>query len=204
MHAVQDVVEQALMPALGDECAQRAGREWRQINRLQLCGNAPGDEGHQTRGFGGRHRFGQQTQRETGEVRTSFAIAQPVGNEGTEIDLAQLGIDRSGLEKVHLDEFAELVGNAVLITLDNRGVRDRQSQRPAKQRHHRVPVSQAADRRGFRECRDEAERRMRRQQQFRRHEQCQRAGQHQRGQQLDAPQFSRACGVTGCGERKCA
>ena len=74
-----------------------------------------------------------------------------------EIDLAQLGFDRRRLEKMQLDEFAEFVGDAMLVALDDRGVRDRQSQRPAKQRHHRVPVGQAADGGGLRKCRDEAE-----------------------------------------------
>ena len=83
-----------------------------------------------------------------------------------EIDLAQLGVDRRGFEKMLLDEFAELVGDAVLIALDDRGMRDRQSQRPAKQRHHGVPVGKPADGGGFRERRDEAEHRMQRQQQF--------------------------------------
>ena len=36
-----------------------------------------------------------------------------------------------GFEEMHLDEFAELVGDAVLVALDDRGVRDRQPQRPA-------------------------------------------------------------------------
>ena len=104
--------------------------------------------------------------------------------------------------KCYLDEFAELVGDAVLIALDDRGMRDRQSQRPAKQRHHRVPVGEAADGRGFRESRDEAEHRMHRQQHLRDHEQRQRARQHQRRQRLDAPQLGRARGVAGSVERK--
>jgi hypothetical protein len=33
----------------------------------------------------------------------------------------------------------------VLIALNDRGVRDRQSQRPLEQRHHGVPVGEAAD-----------------------------------------------------------
>jgi hypothetical protein len=106
--------------------------------------------------------------------------------------------------KMHLDEFAELVGDAVLVALDDRGVRDRQSQWPAKQRHYRVPVGQSADRRCFRERRHEAEYRMHWEQRLRRHEHRQRTGQHQRGQRLDAPQFGGARGVAGSIERKCA
>jgi hypothetical protein len=98
-----------------------------------------------------------------GEIRAALAVAQPVGNEAAEVDLAQPGIDGICFEEMHLDEFAELVGNAVLIALDDRGMRYRQSQRPAKKRDHRVPIGKAADRRGFRESRDEAENRMHRQ-----------------------------------------
>ena len=164
---------------------------------MQLGGDAAGDERHQARGFRRRERFRQQPQREAGEIVAALAVAQPVGDERTEIDLAQLGLDRSGLEKMHLDEFAELVGDAVLIALDDRGVRDRQSQRPAKQRHHRVPVGKAADGGGFGERRDKAERRMDRQQRLRRHEQRQRARQHQRRQRLDAAQLGGARGIAG-------
>ena len=131
MHHAQDVVEQALMPALLHEAAQRAGGERRQIDLLQLGGDAAGDERHQARGFRRRHRFRQQPQREAGEIVAALAVAQPVGDEGAEIDLAQLGLDGCGFEEMHLDEFAELVGDAVLVALDDRGVRDRQSQRPA-------------------------------------------------------------------------
>jgi hypothetical protein len=69
---------------------------------------------------------------------------------------------------MHLDELAKLVGNAVLIALDDRGVRDRQSQRTAKQRYHRVPVGEAADGRGFGKGCNKAERRMQMQQSLRR------------------------------------
>ncbi len=197
MNTAQDVIEQPLMPAFPHESAQRAGGERGEIDRLQLGGNPAGDERHQARRFRRRNSLGQKTQREAGEIGAALAVAQPVGNEGAEVDLAQLGIDRRRFEKMHLDEFAELVGDAVLIALDDRGVRDRQSQRPAKQRHYRVPVGQSADRRGFRKRRDEAEDRMHWEQRLRRHKQRQRACQHQRGQRLDAPQLGRARGVAG-------
>ena len=191
------------MPALRHERPQRAGRERRQIDRLQLGGDPPGDEVHQTGGFRGRESLGQQPQHEAGEIVAALAVAQPVGDERTEIDLAQLGIDRGRLEKMLLDELAELVGDAMLIALDDGGVRDRQSQWPAEQRHDRIPVGQSADRRRFGKCRDEAERRMQRQQQFRRHEQGQRGGQHQRRQRLDAPQLGRARRVSRSIEGEC-
>ncbi len=202
MHCAQDVVEQPLMPALAHEGAQRAGGERRKIDRLQLGGDPAGDERHQARSFGRGHRLRQQTQAEAGEIGAALAVAQPVGNEAAEVDLAQLGIDGSGFEKMQLDEFAELVGDTMLVALDDRGVRDRQSQRPAKQRHHRVPVGEAADGRGFRKRRDEAEGRMHREQHLGDDEQRQRARQHQSGQRLDAPQLGRPRGIAGSVERE--
>ncbi len=157
--AAQDVVEQALMPALLHERAQRSGGERGEIDRHQLRGDAAADEGHQAGILGRGDRLGQQPQREAGEILAALAVAQPVGNERAEIDLAQLGLDGLGFEKMHLDEFAELVGDAVLVALDDRGVRDRQPQWPAKQRHHGIPVGQAADGRRLGEGRDEAEQR---------------------------------------------
>ena len=145
VNGAQDVVEQPVMPALLHESAQGSGGERGEIDRLQLGGDAAGDEGHQARTFRRRYCLGQQTQHEAGEIGTSLALAQPVGNERAEIDLAQLGVHRCGFEKMHLDEFAELVGDTLLIALDDRGMRNRQSQRPAEQRHHGVPVGQPAD-----------------------------------------------------------
>ena len=185
------------MPALGHEGAQRPGGERRKIDRLQLRGDATGDVFHQTRGFRRRNRLGQQPEHEAGEIGAAFAVAQPVGNERAEIDLAQLGLDRCSFEKMHLDEFAELVGDAMLIALDDRGVRDRQTQRPAKQRHHGVPVGEAADGGGFGKGRNETEQRMQRQQCLCRNEQRECSRQHQRRQSLDAPQLGRARRVAG-------
>ncbi len=190
------------MPALPNESAQGAGGERRQIDRLQLGGDPAGDERHQARGLRRRNGFRQQTQREACQIGASFAVAQPVGDERAEIDLAQLRVDRSSFEKMQLDEFAELVGDAVLIALDDRGVRDRQSQRSAKQRHHRIPVRQSADGGGFRERRDEAEHGMHMQQRFRGDEHRKRARQHQRRQRLDPPQLGRPRGVAGGSRRR--
>ena len=147
------------MPALLHEGAQRAGGERRQIDRHQLRGDAAADEGHQPGILRRRHRLGQQPQREAREILAALAVAQPVGDERAEIDLPQFGFDRGGFEEMHLDEFAELVGDAVLVALDDRGVRDRQPQRPLEQRHHGVPVGEAADGGGLGKRRDEAERR---------------------------------------------
>src|SRR5258705_1310087 len=98
---------------------------------------------------------------------------------------------------MHLDEFAELAGDALLVALDDRGVRDRQPQRPLEQRHHGVPVGEAADGGGLGKGRNEAERRMHRQQRLRAEEIRKRRRQHQRRQQLHAPQLGGARGVAG-------
>ena len=132
MHGAQDVVEQALMPALLHEAAQRAGGERREIDRQQLRGDAAGDESHQARGFRRRDRLGQQAQREAARDRSlrlrSRSQSATKAPKSIWRSLASTG---AGFEKMHLDEFAELVGDAVLVALDDRGVRDRQSQRPA-------------------------------------------------------------------------
>ena len=153
--------------------------------------------------LGSRDRLGQKPQQESREILAALAVAQPVRDEGGEIDLAQLGFDGGGFEKMHLDEFAELVGDAVLVALDDRGMRNRQSQRPAEQRHYRVPVGEPADGRGFREGRDEAENGMHMQQSLGGDEQPQRARQHQRRQRFHATQLGRARGVGGRGEGGC-
>ena len=132
MHHAQDVVEQALMPSLLHEaraaCRRRAAPDRSPcscvVMRRLMNVIRPG-------GLRRRHRFRQQPQRKAREIVAALAVAQPVGDERAEIDLAQLGFDGCGFEEMHLDEFAELVGDAVLVALDDRGVRDRQSQRPA-------------------------------------------------------------------------
>jgi hypothetical protein len=125
---------------------------------------------------------------------------EPVGDEGPEIDLAQLGLHGPGFEEVLLDEFAELVGDALLIALDDGGMRDRQSQRPLEQGDDRIPVGKAADRRRLRKRCDEAEHRMQGQQRFRGEEQHERRGKHSCRQPLHAPQLRRANRVGGSGD----
>src|SRR5260370_25929077 len=120
------------MPPLRDERAESAGGKRREMDRLQLGGDGAGDERHQARRFRRRKRLWQKAQRETGEIGAALAVTQPVGDESGKIDLAQLGLDRCRFEKMHLDEFTELVSDALLIALDDRGRRERQSQRPAE------------------------------------------------------------------------
>ena len=191
------------MAAFPDEGAQRTGGERREIDRHQLRGDAAADERHQPGILRRSDRFGQQSQRKTREIFAALAVAQPVGDERAEIDLPQLGLDRSRFEEMHLDELAELVGDAVLVALDNCRVRDRQSQRLFEQRHHGVPVGEAADRGGLGKGCDEAEHRMQRQQRLRAEENCKRRRQYQRRQQFYAPQLGGARGVAGGIDDEC-
>ena len=87
----------------------------------------------------------------------ALRVGQPVGDQRGEIDLVQLFAHRFRRQEIHLDEAAEIVGDAVLVLRDDRGVRDRQAERPPEQRHHRIPVGEAADGRGLGEGGDEAE-----------------------------------------------
>ena len=132
-----------------------------------MRGDAARDKRHQPRSFRRRHGFRQKPQRKARQILAALAVAQPVGDERAEIDLSQLGFDRGGFEEMHLDEFAELVGDALLVALDDRGVRNRQPQRPFEQRHHGVPVGQTADGGGLGKGCDEAEHRMHGQQRLR-------------------------------------
>ncbi len=200
MDDAQEIIEQNLMATFRHEGAQRAGRERREIDRLQLRRHAAGDEGHQAGGLGRGECLRQQAKREAREIVAALAVAQPVGDERAEIDLPQLGLDRAGLEEMHLDELAELVGDALLIALDDRGMRDRQAQRPLEQRHHRVPVSEPADGCSLRERRHEAEGGMHMREHPCDNEQCQRPDQHQCRLRLDTLQLGCALRIAGCVE----
>jgi hypothetical protein len=59
-----------------------------------------------------------------------------------------------------LDELSELVGNAMVIVGDGRGVRNRQPKPPTKQGDDCAPIREPANRRHFGEGGDKAERRM--------------------------------------------
>ncbi|KIT81858.1 hypothetical protein QT20_00135, partial [Staphylococcus aureus] len=87
--------------------------------------------------------------------------------------------------------------DALLIALDDRGVRDRQAERPLEQRDDGIPVGEAADGRGLGEGRDEAEGRMQRQQRLRRDEDDQGRHQHAGRQPLHAPQLGGTFGIDG-------
>ena len=201
----QQVVEQRVVPALLDKRMQRAGRKRCKIDGLQLRHHAARHEGTQAGSFGCAHGLGQQAKHEAREIGAALAVAHPFRDERCEIDFAQLGFHRPGIEEMLLDEFAELVGDAMLVVLDDGGVRNRQSQRPAEQRHNRVPVRKSADGCGFCKCRHETPYRVKMLQGACGHKHRETSDQHQRRQQLDAPEFCRANRIARTGiERRCA
>ena len=107
----------------------------------------------------GSHRWQRWFQPElTRTGRDLYAVDSPYER------MPDIEADRSRFEEMHLDEFTELVGDAVLIALDDRSMRDRQSQRPFEQGDDRIPVRQPADGGSLGKGRDEAQRRMHRQQ----------------------------------------
>src|SRR5271157_3966931 len=55
-----------------------------------------------------------------------------------------------------LDELSELVGNAMVIVGDGRGVRNRQPKPPTKQGDDRAPIREPANRRHFGEGRPQS------------------------------------------------
>jgi hypothetical protein len=90
----QEFVEEAAVTPLADECAERAGRERRQIDRLDLGQDAAADERIEAGRFRCCERLRQQPQNEARQIRVTFFIAEPVGDERGEIDLAQFDFNR--------------------------------------------------------------------------------------------------------------
>ena len=76
-------------------------------------------------------------------------VAEPIGDPLRGIDLDQLFRQHLGGQEVVGDEPSERAGDAGLVARHDPGVGDRQSQRPAEQRHHREPVGAGADHAGF-------------------------------------------------------
>jgi hypothetical protein len=122
-------------------------------------------------------------------------IAQPLSDERSEIGLVEFGGDRSGVEEMFFDEFAELVGDAMLVVRDDRSMRNRQAERPAKQRDYGVPIRQPADGGRFRESREVTKGRMLVGHDFGEDEQAERSGERQRGGQFHAAKFGGALGL---------
>jgi len=99
-------------------------------------------------------------------------MRQPVGHAAGGVEVAHLGQHLVGRQEVRGDEAAQVVADAVLVGRDDGGVRNRQPERVAKQRHHGKPVGHGADHGGFGKGGDVAP--------------CGVARRHRRGQRIQA------------------
>ena len=156
------------MPALLHEGAQRAGGERREIDRHQLRGDAAADERHQPGILRRRDRFGQQPQRKAREILAALAVAQPVGDERrrnrSARSLASTGAASRKCISMNSPSLSAM-RCWLLWMIAVCGIGSPSGL--LKQRHHGVPVGEAADRGGLGKGRDEAEHRMHRQQRLR-------------------------------------
>ena len=66
-----------------------------------------------------------------------------------DVELLHAPRDHARNEEILTDEIGERLADPVLVTRDDRGVRDRQAERVAEQGRHREPVGEAADHRRF-------------------------------------------------------
>ncbi len=85
------------------------------------------------------------------EPPANDGIVEPLGEPADDIDLGQPIVRNLHVEEIVGDETTERRADAVLVARNDRGVRDRNSERMAKQRNHGEPVGAGADHAGFRE-----------------------------------------------------
>ena len=75
-----------------------------------------------------------------------FRLAEPVTEHQRRFIAPDQRDQRGRIEKFFLHEIAEIIGNPVLITRNNRRMpRNERQRNTAKQRHDRKPVRQRAD-----------------------------------------------------------
>ena len=82
-------------------------------------------------------------------ARRVTVVLEPGAEPRRQVGAAQPALDGLANEKMIADEARQRAADLVLARRYDRGVRDRQAQRPAKQRRHREPVCEPADERGF-------------------------------------------------------
>ena len=139
------------------EGRQQFGRQRRQRNLFDLFDEQLRSEGLQPRPLDRRQCLRHQPVDEAGEPGRPALVREPVGDERGEIDLLELLADRPRRQEIDLDEPAKIVRDALLIGGNNGRVRNRQAERPAKQRDDGIPVRQPADDGRLGEGRDETE-----------------------------------------------
>ena len=156
----QSLIEEPLMPLILDDRRQELGRQRRYIEVVQLVGRHPRDKRPQAGLLDRDEGLGQHAQRETRERRASLVVGEPLGAERREIHRRELLRDRAGRKKLSLDEVPETLGDPLPVARDDRSVGKPDAEGVAKERHDRVPVRKAADRRGLRPRGDIGEARM--------------------------------------------
>ena len=94
-------------------------------------------------------RVGEEARGVGGDGVRVRRLQQPAAQRVRGPELGDALHQRRGGEEVVLDEFRKPARDPLLVARDDRGVRDRQVERPAEQRHHREPVGERADHRGL-------------------------------------------------------
>jgi hypothetical protein len=84
------------------------------------------------------------------ERRASIVVGQPLGGKRREVHRLELLGDRAWRKKLCFDEVPETLGDSLPIARDDCSVGKRDAAGMTEKSHDRVPVREAADRRGFR------------------------------------------------------
>ena len=80
-----------------------------------------------------------------GERAGVLPLGEPVGDAQRRRRLAEPRLELGRVEEVRLEEAADVTGGARLVRPEQPGVRDRQAERAAEQRHDREPVGEPPD-----------------------------------------------------------
>ena len=193
-------IDQRQVALVGNGVLQQLARQRRDVEPLQLHRKPAAHLSAQPFGIERLEHFGEQLARARPDARSALrvtvgkVIARGPGN----VHRPHPPRDHLGGEEIVAQELRHGVGDAVLVFRDDRGVRDRQSQRAAKQCGDGEPVRQPADHRRLAEGVDIAPGRVARLQVQREDEHHRHQRQHSGGDDAHAP-----CGIgrhgSGCG-----
>ena len=129
---------------LDDLLEPRAGRR-PPLGRHQMFAGEVGDEvAHVV--VAERIEHGDRDRRPFGaDPLGVLRLAQPLAAAQRDLRARELGAHDVGCQEVRLDELAECAADLVLAARDDRGVRDRESERTAEQRGDGEPVGKRSD-----------------------------------------------------------
>ena len=151
--ALERLVEQLLVAVVGGEQAQHFAGGGGRVPGLQ-----PGH--HEALDALAHRALVQQVQRlqrpaarHPRQLPRLLWLRQPLAQPGRRVEHLQPCQQVLRFQEVVAHERGQAVGDARLVARDDGGVRDRQAQRVAEQRHHREPVGQRAHRGRFAERR---------------------------------------------------